>query len=212
MPDPSTLLVFAAASFALIVVPGPAVIYIVSRSVGGGRQAGLVSMLGTEAGALVHVAAAVIGLSALLVSSATAFTVVKYVGAAYLVYLGVRKLLAPNGDEVATPEATSRGRLFWQGAVVSVLNPKTATFFLAFLPQFVDPSRGAPALQVALLGLIFVLIAFLCDGAYALVAGGAAERIRAQAATRRLLERVSGGVCVGLGAAAALSGERPAKA
>src|SRR5262245_9840578 len=127
MPSPSTLAVFCAAALALIVVPGPAVTYIVTQSIDSGRRAGLVSALGIASGGLVHVAAAVVGLSALLASSATAFTVVKLVGAAYLIVIGIRRLLA-RGEDEAEPEAAAEpgapGRLFVQGAVVNVLNPK----------------------------------------------------------------------------------------
>jgi threonine/homoserine/homoserine lactone efflux protein len=205
MPDLATLALFAAASLALLVVPGPAVVYIVTRSVAHGRAAGLVSMLGVEAGGLVHVAAAAAGLSALVASSATAFSVVKYAGAAYLVYLGLSKLL--HSREPAQESGLgARGRLFWDGLVVNLLNPKTALFFLAFLPQFVDPARGAAWLQIALLGMLFVALAVISDGAYALLAGAAGRWIRAGARSRRRLDRASGGIYVGLGAAAALSG------
>src|SRR4051794_34740059 len=152
MPTASTLALFCAAALALIVVPGPAVTYIVTQSIDKGRGAGLASAFGVASGGLVHVAAAVVGLSALLASSATAFTIVKLVGAAYLIVIGVRRLLARHEDarepEVPTAPGSPR-RLFLQGAVVNVLNPKTALFFLAFLPQFVDPDRGTVAGQVA---------------------------------------------------------------
>ena len=207
MPSGSTLAVFALASFLLIVVPGPAVLYVVTRSIAQGRRAGLVSMLGVEAGGLVHVAAAAIGLSAVIASSATAFTVVKLAGAAYLIFLGVRRLVARDD---ALPEVAVSGRsgkrLFAQGVVVNVLNPKTAVFFLAFLPQFVDPAQGSVTLQFVVLGLIFVAVAVVSDGAYALVAGTAGDRLRGSERVRRGLSRFSGLVFVGLGVTAALSG------
>jgi threonine/homoserine/homoserine lactone efflux protein len=209
MPDLQTLLLFAAASLALLVVPGPAVIYIVTRSVTQGRRAGIVSMLGIEAGGLVHVAAAALGLSALLASSAAAFTVLKYLGAAYLVYLGVRKLRERDEEPDRPSEGRSRPRLFWEGVLVQVLNPKTALFFLALLPQFVDPARGSVALQVVLLGLCFTALAVLSDGAYALAAGTAGGWLRARRNLFRRLVKLSGGVYIGLGAAAAFSGARP---
>src|SRR5215210_4567633 len=130
MPEPSTLIVFAAASLALLIVPGPAVVYIVTRSLSQGRTAGVVSMLGVQTGGLVHVAAAALGISAVIASSATAFAVVKYAGAAYLVYLGVQKLRRPAGVPLGTLPRLAHGRLFRQGVVVNVLNPKTAMFFL----------------------------------------------------------------------------------
>jgi threonine/homoserine/homoserine lactone efflux protein len=206
MPDAHAFLVFAAASVVLAVVPGPAVIYIVTRSVRHGRAAGLVSTLGVELGNMVHVAAAAVGLSALLASSATAFNVVRYAGAAYLVFLGVRVLLGKEDEDERERPAVGRRRLFWEGAVVSALNPKTALFFLAFLPQFVDPAQGAVALQAFVLGTCFVALATLSDSAYALLAGTAGNRLR----RGRLLARMSGGVYLGLGAFAALAGERPA--
>jgi threonine/homoserine/homoserine lactone efflux protein len=209
MPDLQTLLLFAAASLALLVVPGPAVIYIVTRSVTQGRRAGIVSMLGIEAGGLVHVVAAALGLSALLASSATAFTAVKYLGAAYLVYLGVRRLRERVEEPDRTSEGRSRPRLFWEGVLVQVLNPKTALFFLALLPQFVDPARGSVAVQVVLLGLCFTALAVLSDGAYALAAGTAGGWLRARRNLFRRLVKLSGGVYIGLGAAAAFSGARP---
>jgi threonine/homoserine/homoserine lactone efflux protein len=209
MPGANELLLFSLASFVLIAVPGPAVIYIVARGVGGGRRAGLVSMLGIETGALVHVAAAALGLSALLASSATAFTIVKYAGAAYLVYLGVRKLLEGEDEQVEALAPVPHRRVYGQGVLVSVLNPKIALFFLAFLPQFIEPANGAVALQALLLGVLFVTIAFFCDGAYALVAGSLGDRLRRSARARRRLQHSSGGVYIGLGAVAALTGERP---
>jgi threonine/homoserine/homoserine lactone efflux protein len=206
MPDAQALLVFAAASIVLAVVPGPAVIYIVTRSVRHGRAAGLVSTLGVEVGNLVHVAAAAVGLSALLASSATAFDVVRYAGAAYLIFLGVRVLLGKEDEGGRERSSVGRRRLFWEGAVVSALNPKTALFFLAFLPQFVDPAEGAVALQAFVLGTCFVALATVSDCAYALLAGTAGKRLR----RGRLLARMSGGVYLGLGAFAAVAGERPA--
>ena len=202
VPDPSVLAVFAAAALAIIVAPGPSVLYVVSQSVGGGRRAGLVSTLGIASGALVHVAAATIGLSSLLASSAQAFSAVKYAGAAYLVYLGVRTLAGRDRDEPAAPTRRRRS-LVLQGALVEALNPKTALFFLAFLPQFVRQDAGSPALQLGLLGTVFVLLGLLSDGTYALLAGAAAGRVRARP---RLGRFVSGGVLVGLGATAALTG------
>jgi len=209
MPEPSTLAVFSVAALGLLVVPGPAVIYIVTQSVSHGRRAGLVSVLGIEAGGLVHVAAATLGLSALLASSAAAFDAVKYAGAAYLVYLGVRRLL--GYDVVASidlPQRERRARLFRQGVVVNVLNPKTALFFLAFLPQFVDPDGGSAAVQALALGLLFIVLAVVSDSVYALVAGTARTWLLRSRAYVRAQRYVSGAVFVGLGVGAALSGTR----
>src|ERR671914_491663 len=174
MTDASTLALFMVAALALAVVPGPAVLYIVARSVDQGRLAGFVSALGIAVGSLVHVVAATVGLSSLLASSATAFTVVKYAGAAYLVILGVRRLLTREtiDDDISRAPRTRR-KLFVDGVVVNVLNPKTALFFIAFLPQFVDPEAGAATLQIFALGLIFALIALSSDSLWALAAGTA---------------------------------------
>ena len=209
MPDASTFLLFAAAALAFLAIPGPSVFYIVTRSLAQGRRAGVTSMVGVQAGGLVHVVAAAFGVSALIASSAEAFTVVKYAGAAYLVLLGVRKLLAGDAEEADLEPAgpSSPKHLFWHGVIVNVLNPKTALFFLAFLPQFVDPSAGPVAPQMLVLGALLVGLGVLSDGSYALLAAGAGRRLRSAAATRRLLERVSGGVFVGLGVVAALAGE-----
>jgi threonine/homoserine/homoserine lactone efflux protein len=210
MPETQTLLLFAAASAALIAVPGPSVLYIVARGMDQGRRAGLISVLGIECGALVHVTAAAIGVSAIIASSATAFSVLKYAGAAYLVYLGVRKLRerVEETEDEATPR--SRRRLFWEGALVNALNPKTATFFVAFLPQFVDPQRGAVVVQVLVLGLLFVAVAIVCDSLWALLAGTVRRQLRSFRA-RRVMARLSGSVYIGLGAAAALGEGRPAR-
>jgi threonine/homoserine/homoserine lactone efflux protein len=208
MPDASTFLLFAAASLAFLAIPGPSVFYIVTRSLAQGRRAGVTSMLGVQAGGLVHVVAAAFGVSAIIASSATAFTIVKYAGAAYLVFLGLRKLLSRDEqplDFTLTP--ASGRRLFWQGAVVNILNPKTALFFLAFLPQFVDPSAGAVAPQMLVLGTMLVGLGVMSDGTYALLAAGAGRKLRETASARRVLDRVSGSVFVGLGLVAALAGE-----
>lgn len=210
MPDPSTLAVFAAASLALVAVPGPSVLYIVGTSIAQGRRAGVASMLGVQAGALLHVFAAAIGVSAILASSAEAFTVVKFAGAAYLVWLGVQKLRHAGEEDPAARPPRSHAHLFRQGVVVNLLNPKVAIFFLAFLPQFIDPDAASPGLQIIGLGLIFIVIAMLSDTAYALVAGTAAERLGGTFAARRRLDRLSGGVMIGLGAVAALTGHRRA--
>ena len=177
MPEAGTLLVFAAAALALIVVPGPAVLYIVSQSIDRGRLAGFVSALGIAVGALVHVCAAAIGLSSLLVSSATAFNVVKYAGAAYLIGMGLWTIAKrPDVEPASAPSERRLRRRFAQGVVVNVLNPKTALFFFAFLPQFVDPT-GSVRLQIVVMGLTFTVMGMLTDGVYALVAGAVGKRM-----------------------------------
>jgi len=202
MPAASTIALFALASLALAVVPGPAVTYIVTQSVDKGRRAGLASAAGVASGGLVHVAAATAGLSALIASSAAAFTVVKLAGAAYLIAVGIRRVVTRD-ETVTEPQPAPLQRVWAQGVVVNILNPKTALFFLAFLPQFVDPHRGAVWAQVAFLGCLFALIAFTSDVTYAVLADALASRLRRgrrAAAVRRYL---SGGVFVALGVTAA---------
>jgi threonine/homoserine/homoserine lactone efflux protein len=194
------------AAIVLLVTPGPAVLYIVARSMEQGRLAGLVSALGVHVGTLVHVAAAALGVSALLVSSAFAFNVVKYLGALYLVYIGVRKLLGRDqaaGGPALAPR--SLRQLFAQGVVVNILNPKTALFFLAFLPQFVDVTRGAVGLQILVLGMVFVALGVLSDGLYAVAAGTAGAWLKREGRFLRAERYVSGSVFVGLGVTAALA-------
>jgi len=208
VPELPTLGLFLAASAALVAVPGPAVLYIVARTVAHGRRAGLVSMLGIEAGALVHVAAAALGLSALVASSAAAFAVVKYAGAAYLIFLGVQALRRSGSTARGgggAPTAPAARRLFRDGMLVNALNPKVAVFFLAFLPQFVDPDGGSVTLQVLVLGTCFIAVAALLDALWALLAAGLGRRL----GVGRGLDRLSAGVYFALGAAAALTGERP---
>ena len=212
MPETSTLALFAVAALTLLVIPGPAVLYIVTRSVDQGRAAGLASVCGVHVGTLLHVAAAALGLSALLVSSATAYDTVRWLGAAYLVWLGLRRLLAkdePSGS-VRGPHASRLGlrRVFAQGVVVNVLNPKTALFFFAFLPQFVDPSRGSVPFQVLVLGVAFVLLGLLSDGAYAVAASTGAGWLRRRPRVARASRLVSGGVLISLGVTTALAGSR----
>jgi threonine/homoserine/homoserine lactone efflux protein len=206
VPTGSTLAVFSLAALALLAVPGPSVLYIVTQSIRDGRRAGLVSMLGIQTGALVHVTAAALGLSALLASSATAFDAVKYAGAAYLVYIGVRRLLGRDEPDVSEREGrTELGRLYRQGIVVNVLNPKTALFFLALLPQFVNPSLGPVVVQVLVLGLLFIALAVVSDGLWALAAGTFGERLKGGRAFARVHRYVSGSIFVGLGLVAALA-------
>jgi threonine/homoserine/homoserine lactone efflux protein len=207
MPSAATLVLFAGAALLLLVITGPAVLYIVGRSVEHGRRGGLVSVLGIHTGTLVHVAAAAVGLSALLVRSAAVFTTVKLVGAAYLIGLGVRRLVRPRTEDTgsAGQEDGALRRVYWQGVVVNVLNPKTALFFFAFLPQFVRPERGHVALQVLVLGTMFVVLGALSDSTYALLAGTLGARLFRRPAAVVARERVSGGVYVALGVATAFS-------
>jgi threonine/homoserine/homoserine lactone efflux protein len=204
VPDGSTLLLFIGASLALLAVPGPAVIYVVTRSLDQGRTAGIVSVLGVETGTFAYALAAAAGLTGLIAASEIGFTVVKYAGAAYLVYLGVRRLL--QGEEHQGASSGARSRLFLRGALVQLLNPKIAIFFLAFLPQFVDSTHGPIAVQILVLGTIFTLLAVLSDGAYVLLAGAVGGWLRTDRRARHRLAKLSGGLYIGLGVSAALSG------
>jgi threonine/homoserine/homoserine lactone efflux protein len=200
------LTLFIAAALVLILTPGPVVIYVVTRSINQGRKAGLVSVLGLELGNMVHVLAAALGLSALLLSSAAAFNLVKYLGAAYLIFLGIQKLRAKEAAAEQTPPRDSLRRIFFQGIVVATLNPKTALFFFAFLPQFVNPAQGSVPLQVLVLGAIMVTMATVSDTLYALMAGGAGHLLRGSRRFLRVQKYVTGSVYIGLGVTAALSG------
>jgi threonine/homoserine/homoserine lactone efflux protein len=194
---------FCLASVLLAVVPGPAVTYIVTQSVDKGRRAGLTSALGVASGGLVHVAAATAGLSAVIASSATAFTTVKLVGAVYLVVVGVRRILSKDPDGEIEVQPAPLRQLYAQGVVVNVFNPKTALFFLAFLPQFVDADKGSVALQVGLLGITFALIAFASDAMYALLASFLAGKLRRTGTGAKIRRFISGGIFIVLGVTAA---------
>jgi threonine/homoserine/homoserine lactone efflux protein len=210
IPSATSIGVFAAAATLLLLTPGPAVLYIVARSVEQGRVAGLVSVFGITTGTLVHVLASTLGLTALLASSALAFGLVKYAGAGYLIYIGVQRILKRT-DAPSLPLKLPRrslGRLYRDGFIVNLLNPKTALFFLAFLPQFVDPSRGAVPMQIAFLGLLFTLMGLTSDALYALVAGTAGLWIKRQSRYLNWERYVTGSVFIGLGVTAAFAGGR----
>jgi threonine/homoserine/homoserine lactone efflux protein len=206
MPTIPTFALYVVTAVIVLIIPGPAVLYIVSQGVRHGRRVGVTAVLGVHMGSLVQVIGAVAGLSWLLVSSSLAFTVVKYAGAAYLIYLGVRKLLSRGEVEFgAAAPAKSKARLFREGALVNVLNPKLALFFLAFLPQFVDPARGAIPIQTAIFGLTFVLIGLCTDSTYALLAGTVGPWLRRSTRFLRGERYVVGGTFIGLGVVAALT-------
>jgi threonine/homoserine/homoserine lactone efflux protein len=202
LPSASQVGLFAVASVVLLLIPGPAVLYVVTQSAEQGRLAGLASVAGIHIGTLLHVAAAAVGLSALILASAVAFSAVKFAGAAYLVYLGIRKLLERRAGDETEPRRAPLRQVFARGAIVNVLNPKTALFFLALLPQFVDPDRGAVWSQVVLLGLVFVALGLVSDSVYALVGDAVGSLLRRRATAMR---RLSGTIYVGLGAVAAFA-------
>jgi len=207
MPSLETLSVFAVACVGLVALPGPAVLYIVTRGIVHGRRGGVVSMLGVEVGDFVQVLGATAGLAAIIASSATAFTAIKYAGAAYLIYLGVRALREPGPSEDQERPPVSDRHLFWNGFLVGALNPKLTLFLLAFLPQFIDPAAGPVWLQTLVLGSIFSVTAAIGDSAYALAAGTAGQRLRGLVRGRGLA-RASGVVYIGMGIGAALGNSR----
>jgi threonine/homoserine/homoserine lactone efflux protein len=199
MPDSHSLLLFVGAGLVLNVTPGPDLLYILGRSVSQGRAAGVVSALGIGAGCLVHVLGAALGLSALLLALPHAYDLVRWAGAAYLVVLGVRALRSKAGAlEVKALAPVSPRRVFLQGALTNVLNPKVALFFLAFLPQFADPSRGPLAPQLLLLGAIFAVNGTLFCVAFALFASRLGAWLRTRFGVTRLLDRITGGLFVAL--------------
>jgi threonine/homoserine/homoserine lactone efflux protein len=207
MPALPTIGLFVVAALGLLLFPGPAVLYITTRSATQGRRAGLASVLGVELGSLTHALAAALGLSALLLSSALAFSAVKYLGAAYLIYLGLRALV--SGQEAAEslmPAPRSLSRLCANGFLVQLLNPKTALFFYAFLPQFVDPARGAAAEQMLVLGMICVALAATTDSLYALLGSSVGRWLTRNARVRHRQRFVTGGIYIALGVGAAVAG------
>jgi threonine/homoserine/homoserine lactone efflux protein len=203
VPDTTTLGAFALASLALLVIPGPAVLYVLNRSVSDGRRIGLAAVAGLQVGSMVHVVAAAVGLSAVIAASAVAFNTVKWLGVAYLIWIGVRTMSLPavmvGGDLVRS----SRRRAFTQGVVVNALNVKIALFFLSFLPQFLHPDRGWIAVQALVLGLVFVGIALCTDGLYALAASGLRDVLLRGRSLAFVQRWVAGGIYIGLGLLAA---------
>ena len=212
MPSLSAYLVFLATALAILLVPGPAVLYVVTRSIEMGRAGGIASVAGITTATAAYVFLAVAGLSSLVIASAAAFDVVKYAGAAYLLFLGIRRLLGRGLDE-ETEERTPRTlrKAYTQGFVVNLSNPKLIVFVFALLPQFVDPHAARPWLQTLLFGLSFTCLAFLSDSLYALAAGSVADRLRGRDRVRRIERWVGGGVLVGLGILAAAWSPSPSR-
>jgi threonine/homoserine/homoserine lactone efflux protein len=203
----SQVAIFMAGAFIIVVIPGPNILYLIARSIHQGRLAGLVSVLGIEAATLVHICAATLGLTSLLLSSAIAFTVVKYAGAAYLVYLGFRKLFERQDEQQEELKATGGlKQVFVQGFIVNLLNPKTAMFFLAFLPQFVDADRGSAAVQILSFGVILVLLAIAVEVAYVLFSSHLRSWLKGNQRLHKSRRYLAGGAYIGLGLTTALSG------
>ncbi len=206
MPAAPTILAFAAASFAIMIIPGPAVLYIVNRSVADGRRVGLASVAGIELGSFVHALAASLGLSAIIATSAVAFSAVKWLGAVYLVVTGLRTLATRPAALTTDRPAVSPRRAFRQGVAVNILNPKVALFFLSFLPQFIHPDRGRSGTQALTLGLVFVTIGFICDGCYAFGASALRGLLLRGKGLAFVQRYVAGTVFIGLGVIAATTG------
>ncbi|KRC64323.1 lysine transporter LysE [Aeromicrobium sp. Root236] len=202
-------LTFAVASFLLIVIPGPSVLFVVGRSLSLGRRGGLLSVAGNELGGLVPIAAVALGIGALVSDSIIAFTIVKIAGGAYVIFLGIQAIRhrrTPIDQPMTAPK--SGGRLLWQGFVVGATNPKTIVFFVAVLPQFVDHDRGGIPGQILVLGLIFTVIAFACDSVWA-VAAGAARAWFARSPRRMSQMNATGGtMMIGLGGGLLLAGNK----
>jgi threonine/homoserine/homoserine lactone efflux protein len=201
MVDSTRFLVFLGAAIVLAIAPGPGMLYVLARTLAGGRREGLLSALGTFLGGMVHVFAAAAGVSIILAKSALAFATVKYLGAGYLCFLGVRMILdARKKDEVISLAGLPRERSpFWQGVMTEVLNPKTALFFLSFIPQFVNRTGGHVFLQFVLLGMLSVTLNTSADLVVTLLAGPLGQRIRGSERFRRSQRTLTGAVMVGLG-------------
>jgi len=203
--DSARFLVFLSAAILLAIAPGPGMLYVLARALGGGRRDGLLSSLGTFLGGMVHVFAAAAGVSIILAKSALAFAAVKYLGAGYLCFLGIRMILDARKDESAAFVDLARGRNpFWQGVMTEVLNPKTALFFLSFIPQFVSRDSGHVFLQFVALGTLSVMLNTSADIVVTMLAGPLGQRIRGSARFRRRQKTVTGAVMIGLGTYLAL--------
>jgi threonine/homoserine/homoserine lactone efflux protein len=200
MQEKAAFLTFLVAALMLNIAPGPDMLYVIGRSVGQGRKAGVVSALGIFAGCWVHILAAAVGIAALLRSSPLAFNIVRYAGAGYLVYLGVKIILQRGHLEAREFAPESLGNIFRQGVITNVLNPKVALFFLAFLPQFIDTTRGSAALQIILLGLIFDAGGTLVNLVVAYAGGTAGDLLRRSPRLAEIQKWFSGLVFIGLGA------------
>jgi threonine/homoserine/homoserine lactone efflux protein len=209
LPDLYHFWLFVAAAIVLNAMPGQGVLYIVTRSIDQGRRAGLLSVIGVAVGAMIHSTAAAFGLSALLLSSSIAFETVKYIGAAYLIFLGVQKFIRREDPATALERANASSlTIVYQGVLANTLNPKTALFFFAFLPQFVNVSRGSVALQILFLGLTFTLLGMCSDGTWALLASLLGKKLKQSSAFARRERYVAGSVYLGLGLATAFSASR----
>ena len=206
--DLSNLWLFVIAAAVLIVVPGPSVFYIIARSIDQGRTAGLASVLGVATGASIHVIAAAIGISALIMTSSLAFNIVKFLGAAYLIYLGCKTLfLSKEAGLSAIPKIEQKRltKVFNQSVIVEALNPKTSLFFLAFLPQFISLTTGSVTLQFLFLGVIFIIIGLISDSIYVCLASSIRNWIVRSQSRIKVQNRLTGGTYIALGLITALA-------
>ena len=209
MPMLTTLLLLVAMTVLVCLVPGPDMLYVISRSTGQGRSAGVLSCLGIATGGLLQTTAVAFGISGVFLAVPIAYDILKYVGAAYLVYLGIRFIL--SREEIQTSSRDGKadfGKAFFQGSVTTLLNPKVALFYLAFLPQFVDPTRGHVALQLLILGLLFNITSLAVDTSVALLASLVATWLKRRSRAAKLIHWLTGSALVGLGVRLAFSGRQ----
>ena len=207
MPSPELVALFASATFVLTVTPGPGVLYVVGRSVGGGRRIGLASMLGIETGEAIYIAAAALGITAVLATSAIALSVVRYAGAAYLLLLAIRAWRHPESEDAGDEPAGRPVQAYARGLVVQLLNPKVAVFFLAYFPQFIRPGHPV-APQVIVLGSVYLAVAVLTDTGYVLLASWIADKLARTSRARRRRAKVSAAIYFVLAIAAVAIGDR----
>ena len=211
MFDITTIGLFALASVLLAITPGPDMIYIATRSIAQGRNAGVVSALGVHTGVLIHTVAAALGLSALIAASAMAFGIVKYAGAAYLIYIGIQTFLSnPENFQIKSTARAKLRQVYFQGLLVNLLNPKVILFFLAFLPQFVDPAKGNVGLQLLLLGILLVVVTLPIDISVGLAGGQLGIWFRARQGIRQVTKWVTGSIYIALGITTAMTGSKKA--
>ncbi len=209
MPDNSTLVIFVTAAIILLIVPGPAVIYITAQSIDKGTKAGIVSTLGIASGTIVHVIGAAFGLSTILITSAAIYSIIKYAGACYLIYLGIKKFMGKEKGRTEPAENhSSLKKIFYDGMIVNIFNPKTALFFLSFLPQFVVVDKGSVISQMLFLGSLFVVMGILSDGLYAVTASKFGGFIKRKGYNPAVQNYFTGTVYIALGIYAALSGSK----
>lgn len=211
MFDITTIGLFALSSILLAITPGPDMVYIATRSIAQGRSAGVISALGVHTGVLIHTCAAALGLSALIAASAVAFSIVKYAGAVYLIYIGIQTFLSkPEKFQIESTERATLSAVFYQGFLVNLLNPKVILFFLSFLPQFVNPARGSVSLQLFLLGILLIVVTLPIDIGVGLAGGQLGIWIRARRGIQQATKWVTGSIYIMLGVTTAMIGDRKA--